>query len=131
LIADDHALMRRGLRGLIEGQEEWAICGEAVEGEEAVRKSKELKPELVILDINMPGLGGLAAANLIRQENGATRILFFTVHDSEEVMREIVDSGAHGYVAKSRAGQDLVDAVREVLSGKTFFPAMVASAARR
>ena len=131
LIADDHELMRRGLRGLIEGQEEWAICGEAVEGEEAVRKSKELKPELVILDINMPGLGGLAAANLIRQENGATRILFFTVHDSEEVMREIVDSGAHGYVAKSRAGQDLVDAVREVLSGKTFFPALVASAARR
>jgi len=131
LIADDHELMRRGLRGLIEGQEEWAICGEAVEGEEAVRKSKELKPELVILDVNMPGLGGLAAANLIRQENGATRILFFTVHDSEEVMREIVDSGAHGYVAKSRAGQDLVDAVREVLSGKTFFPAMAASAARR
>jgi signal transduction histidine kinase/CheY-like chemotaxis protein len=131
LIADDHELMRRGLRGLIESQEEWAICGEAVEGEEAVRMSKELMPELVILDVNMPGMGGLAAANLIRQENEATRVLFFTVHDSEEVMREIVDSGAHGYVAKSRAGQDLVDAVREVLSGKTFFPAMVANAARR
>jgi len=131
LIADDHELMRRGLRGLIESQEEWAICGEAVEGGEAVRMTKELMPELVILDVNMPGMGGLAAANLIRQGNEATRILFFTVHDSEEVMREIVDSGAHGYVAKSRAGQDLVDAVREVLSGKTFFPAMVASAARR
>jgi PAS domain S-box-containing protein len=131
LIADDHELMRRGLRGLIESQEEWAICGEAVEGEEAVRKTKELKPELVILDINMPGLGGLAAANLIRQENEGTRILFFTVHDSEEVMREIVESGAHGYVAKSRAGQDLVDAVREVLSGKTFFPAMAAAVGRR
>src|SRR5579864_4971758 len=131
LIADDHELMRRGLRGLIESQEGWAICGEAVEGGEAVRMTKELMPELVILDVNMPGMGGLAAANLIRQGNEATRILFFTVHDSEEVMREIVDSGAHGYVAKSRAGQDLVDAVREVLSGKTFFPAMVASAARR
>jgi CheY-like chemotaxis protein len=131
LIADDHELMRRGLRGLIESQEEWAICGEAVEGEEAVRMTKELKPELVILDVNMPGMGGLAAANLIRQENKTTRILIFTVHDSEEVMREIVDSGAHGYVAKSRAGQDLVDAVRELLSGKTFFPAMVAAAAGR
>ena len=131
LIADDHELMRRGLRGLIESQEEWAICGEAVEGEEAVRMTKELIPELVILDVNMPGMGGLAAASLIRQENKATRILFFTVHDSEEVMRGIVESGAHGYVAKSRAGQDLVDAVREVLSGKTFFPAMAASAARR
>lgn len=131
LIADDHELMRRGLRGLIESQKEWAICGEAVEGNEAVRMAKELKPELVILDINMPGLGGLAAANLIRQENEGTRILFFTVHDSEDVMREIVESGAHGYVAKSRAGQDLVEAVGEVLSGKTFFPAVVAAAAGR
>jgi two-component system NarL family sensor kinase len=131
LIADDHELMRRGLRGLIESQEEWAICGEAVEGNQAVRMTKELKPELVILDVNMPGLGGLAAASLIRQENEGTRILFFTVHDSEDVMREIVESGAHGYVAKSRAGQDLVEAVGEVLSGKTFFPAVVAAAAGR
>jgi len=79
----------------------------------------------------MPGMGGLAAASRLRLENKGTRILFFTVHDSEEVMREIVDSGAHGYVAKSRAGQDLVEAVREVLGGKTFFPAMVAAAGRR
>jgi PAS domain S-box-containing protein len=131
LIADDHELMRRGLRGLIESQEEWAICGEAVGGEEAVRKTKELNPDLVILDVNMPGMGGLAAANRLRQENKETRILFFTVHDSDEVMREIVDSGAHGYVAKSRAGQDLVEAVRVVLDGRTFFPTMAAAAGRR
>jgi DNA-binding NarL/FixJ family response regulator len=123
--------MRRGLRGLIESQEEWAICGEAVGGEEAVRKTKELNPDLVILDVNMPGMGGLAAANRLRQENKETRILFFTVHDSDEVMREIVDSGAHGYVAKSRAGQDLVEAVRVVLDGRTFFPTMAAAAGRR
>lgn len=131
LIADDHELMRRGLRGLIESQEGWAVCGEALEGNEAVRKAKELKPDLVIMDINMPELGGLAAANLIRRENEGTRILFFTVHDSEEVLREIVESGAHGYVAKSRAGQDLVDAVRDILSGKTFFPALAAAAGRK
>jgi PAS domain S-box-containing protein len=132
LIADDHEMMRRGLRGLIESHQEWAVCGEAVEGDEAVRKSAELKPDLVIMDINMPGLSGIDAAIKIRKENAATRILFFTVHDSEQVLQEIVDVGAQGYVAKSRAGQDLVEAVRMVLNGKTFFPnTATADAGRR
>ena len=131
LIADDHEVMRRGLRGLIESQEEWAVCGEAVEGEEAVRKSAELNPDLVIMDINMPGLSGIDAAVKIKAENAATRILFFTVHDSDQVVQEVVEVGAQGYVAKSRAGQDLVEAVRRVLDGKTFFPTLAAAAARR
>jgi PAS domain S-box-containing protein len=132
LIADDHEMMRRGLRGLIESHQEWAVCGEAVEGDEAVRKSVELNPDLVIMDINMPGLSGIDAAIKIRKENAATRILFFTVHESEQVLQEIVDVGAQGYVAKSRAGQDLVEAVRMVLNGKTFFPnTATADAGRR
>jgi PAS domain S-box-containing protein len=131
LIADDHELMRRGLRGLLESHDEWAVCGEAVEGTEAVRKSTELKPDLVIMDVNLPGLSGIDAAMQIRQEREAAKILFFTVHDSDEIIREIVEVGALGYVAKSRASQDLVDAVRNVLSGKTFFPNMVAAAAAR
>jgi two-component system NarL family sensor kinase len=131
LIADDHELMRRGLRGLIESHDEWAVCGEAVEGNEAVRKAEELEPDLVIMDVNLPGLSGIHAAMQIRQARQAAKILFFTVHDSDEVLREIVDVGAHGYVAKSRASQDLVDAVRNVLSGKTFFPSVVAAAAGR
>ena len=131
LIADDHELMRRGLRGLLESHDEWAVCGEAVEGSEAVRKSTELKPDLVIMDVNLPGLSGIDAALQIRREREAAKILFFTVHDSDEVIREIVDAGALGYVAKSRASQDLVDAVRNVLSGKTFFPNLVAAAAGR
>jgi CheY-like chemotaxis protein/two-component sensor histidine kinase len=131
LIADDHEMMRRGLRGLIESHQEWAVCGEAVEGDEAVRKSVELNPDLVIMDINMPGLSGIDAAIKIRKENASTRILFFTVHDSDQVLQEIVDVGAQGYVAKSRAGQDLVDAVRSVLGGKTFFPSVAATAAER
>jgi two-component system NarL family sensor kinase len=131
LIADDHELMRRGLRGLIESHDEWAVCGEAVEGREVVRKSAELEPDLVIMDVNLPGLSGIEAAVQIRQEREAARILFFTVHDSDEVIREIIDAGAHGYVAKSRASQDLVEAVRKVLSGKTFFPGAVAAAAGR
>ena len=131
LIADDHELMRRGLRGLLESHDEWAVCGEAVEGTEAVRKSADLKPDLVIMDVNLPGLSGIEAALQIRREREAAKILFFTVHDSDEVVREIVEAGALGYVAKSRASQDLVDAVRRVLSGKTFFPNLVAAAAGR
>jgi DNA-binding NarL/FixJ family response regulator len=131
LIADDHELMRRGLRGLLESHDEWAVCGEAVEGNEAVRKSTELKPDLVIMDVNLPGLSGIDAALQIRQDRQAAKILFFTVHDSEEIIREIVGAGALGYVAKSRASQDLIEAVRNVLSGKTFFPNVVAAAAGR
>jgi PAS domain S-box-containing protein len=126
LIADDHEMMRRGLRGLLESHQEWAVCGEAVEGDEAVKKSLELKPDLVIMDINMPGLSGIDAAIKIKKENASTRILFFTVHDSDQVLQEIVDVGAQGYVAKSRAGQDLIEAVRSVLNGKTFFPSNLA-----
>jgi PAS domain S-box-containing protein len=131
LIADDHELMRRGLRGLLESHDEWAVCGEAVEGNEAVRKSTELKPDLVIMDVNLPGLSGIEAAMQIRNEREAAKILFFTVHDSDEVIREIVEVGALGYVAKSRASQDLVEAVRNILGGKTFFPNVVAAAAAR
>jgi len=131
LIADDHELMRRGLRGLLESHDEWAVCGEAVEGNEAVRKSTELRPDLVIMDVNLPGLSGIEAAQQIRLEREAAKILFFTVHDSDEIIREIMGVGALGYVAKSRASQDLIEAVRIVLGGKTFFPNAVAAAAAR
>jgi CheY-like chemotaxis protein len=131
LIADDHELMRRGLRGLLESHDEWAVCGEAVEGNEAVRKSTELRPDLVIMDVNLPGLSGIEAAQQIRLEREAAKILFFTVHDSDEIIREIIGVGALGYVAKSRASQDLIEAVRIVLGGKTFFPNAVAAAAAR
>lgn len=131
LLADDHELMRRGLRGLIESHDEWAICGEAIEGTEAVRKCAELKPDLVIMDVNLPGLSGIEAAVQIRREREEVRILFFTVHDSDEVVREVMEAGAQGYVAKSRASQDLIEAVRTILGGKTFFPSAIAAAAGR
>ena len=122
LIADDHEVMRRGVRGLIESNGDWAVCGEAVEGREAVQMSKQLHPDLVILDINMPGLTGLEAAQQIRVDNPSAWILFFSVHEPPQTVREVVSVGGQGYVAKSRAGHDLVDAVRAVLEGKTFFP---------
>ncbi len=128
LIADDHEVMRRGVRGLLESHDEWAVCGEAFEGKEAVVKSRELRPDLIIMDINMPGLTGIAAAQQIRRENPSAKILFFSVHESSQTVREVMNAGAQGYVAKSRAGHDLVDAVRNVLSGGTFFPTLARSA---
>ncbi len=128
LIADDHEVMRRGVRGLLESHDEWAVCGEAFEGREVVVKSRELRPDLIIMDINMPGLTGIDAAQQIRKENPAAKILFFSVHESAQTVREVVNVGAQGYVAKSRAGHDLVDAVRSVLDGGTFFPSFARTA---
>ncbi|HEY2823314.1 MAG TPA: response regulator [Candidatus Acidoferrum sp.] len=128
LIADDHEVMRRGVRGLLESHDEWAVCGEAFEGREVVVKSRELRPDLIIMDINMPGLTGIDAAQQIRKENPSAKILFFSVHESAQTVREVLNVGAQGYVAKSRAGHDLVDAVRNVLDGGTFFPSFARTA---
>jgi two-component system, NarL family, sensor kinase len=122
LIADDHEVMRRGVRGLVESQEEWSVCGEAIEGNEAISKTRELRPDLLILDVSMPGMSGIEAAFHILKDDPNTKILFFTMHDSPQMMREISNVGAWGYVAKARAGNDLVDAVRIILDGKKFFP---------
>ena len=127
LIADDHEVMRRGVRGLVESQEEWSVCGEAIEGNEAVSKTKELRPDLLILDVSMPGMSGIEAAVHILKDDPNTKILFFTMHDSPQMMREISNVGAWGYVAKARAGNDLVDAVRIILDGKKFFPRLASA----
>jgi len=122
LIADDHEVMRRGVRGLVESQEEWSVCGEAIEGNEAINKTRELHPDLLILDISMPGVSGIEAALQILKDDPNMKILFFTMYDSPQMMREISNVGAWGYVAKARAGNDLVDAVRIIFDGKKFFP---------
>jgi two-component system NarL family sensor kinase len=129
LVADDHEVMRRGVVQLIEAQGEWAVVGEAMEGREAIEKTCELHPDIVILDVNMPGLGGLNAATQILRECPNTRILFFTVHDSRQVVREIMNVGAHGYLSKARAGNDLIDAIKAVLAGQRFFPDQVVARA--
>jgi two-component system, NarL family, sensor kinase len=122
LIADDHEVMRRGVRGLVESQEEWSVCGEAIEGNEAISKTRELHPDLLILDVSMPGVSGIEAARQILKDDPNMKILFFTMYDSPQMMREISNVGAWGYVAKARAGNDLVDAVRIIFDGKKFFP---------
>ena len=122
LIADDHEVMRRGVRGLVESQEEWSVCGEATEGNEVISKTRELRPDLLILDVSMPGVSGVDAALQILKEDPSIKILFFTMYDSPQMMRELSNVGAWGFVAKACAGNDLVDAVRIIFDGKKFFP---------
>src|ERR1700680_1557469 len=127
LIADDHEVLRRGVRGLVESQEEWSVCGEAIEGNEAINKTRELHPDLLILDVSMPGVSGIEAALQILKDDPNMKILFFTMYDSPQMMREISNVGAWGYVAKARAGNDLVDAVRIIFDGKQFFPRLASA----
>ncbi|HVA72897.1 MAG TPA: response regulator [Candidatus Limnocylindrales bacterium] len=123
LVADDHALLRHGVCTLLENEANWEVCGEAADGKEAVDKTVALKPDLVILDINMPVLNGLAAVGQILRQRPQTKILIFTVHESDQTLHEILAAGAHGYLSKGRAGRDLVDAVKTIFGGKSFYPA--------
>jgi PAS domain S-box-containing protein len=115
LIADDHELLRRGVRAMFETETEWEICGEAVNGQDAVDKSRGLRPDLVILDINMPVLNGLAAVRQILRGSPGTKILVFTIHDSEQTATEVKEAGAHGYLSKKNAGADLLRVAKDLL----------------
>jgi two-component system, chemotaxis family, CheB/CheR fusion protein len=122
LIADDHEIMRQGVRTLLAGELNWEVCGEAVNGREAVQKTFQLSPDLVILDLNMPVLDGLAALRQIVSQSPRAKILVLTVHDSERIIREIFNAGADGCLLKSQTAQDLVRAATTVLNGQVFRP---------
>lgn len=119
LIADDHEMLRRGVRAMLERVPDWEVCGEAVDGPSAVEKAAALRPDLVILDINMPNLNGLAAVRQILRSAPQTKVLVFTVHDSDQTVKEIQATGAHGYLSKSNASQDLLRVVKELLESET------------
>ena len=127
LIADDHEVLRRGIRTMLESEKEWEVCGEAFDGQEVVEKAASLNPDLVILDINMPVLNGVAAVRQILRNRPQTKVLVFSVHDSEQTVREILSAGAHGYLSKAKAGEELVQVVKLLLRGETFFPTKAAS----
>ncbi len=125
-IADDHEVVRRGIRSLLEGHAGWEVCGEARDGRDAVIKVAELKPDLVLLDVGMPNLNGLDAARQILNATPGTRILILTVHESEAVIREVLEVGARGFLLKSDAGRDLISAVEALQRRSTFFTSSVA-----
>jgi DNA-binding NarL/FixJ family response regulator len=121
LLADDHALMRRGMRSLLEAEENWEVCGEAATGREAVEMAVKLKPDVAVLDLSMPELTGLEAAKEIMQKVPQVEVLIFTMHETEELMREVLASGAKGCVLKTDIELHLVAAVRAALQHSVYF----------
>ena len=126
LIADDHEVARRGIRALLDGHPGWEVCAEAKDGREAVEFANKMKPDLVLMDIGMPNLNGLDAARQILSTAPDTRILILTMHDTEQVVREVLSAGARGFLLKSDAGRDLVAAVEALQHHRTFFTTKVA-----
>jgi DNA-binding NarL/FixJ family response regulator len=126
LIADDHEVARKGIRVLLENHVGWEVCGEARDGREAVECASRLKPDVLLLDVGMPNLNGLDAARQILATTPEARILILTVHDSEQVVREVLAAGARGFLLKSDAGRDLVAAVEALQHRRTFFTPKVA-----
>ena len=125
LIADDHVLVRHGLRQVLGTRPDWEICGEAADGIEAVEQARQLKPDVVILDLSMPGTGGLQATREIRKILPRTEVLILTMYDSEELVREVLDAGARGYLLKTDAGPALLSAVESVSRHKPFFTSKI------
>jgi len=112
---DDHAFIRRGIRGVLSEATDWTISGEANNGKDAIELAQSLKPDVILLDVNMPGMTGLEVARTIRESDRATKIVLLTLHDSQELIRSAFKLGINGYLLKTDAEGELVRAVRVVL----------------
>ncbi len=121
LIADDHEVMRLGIRNLLESRPSWSICAEACNGQEAVEKTLQLEPDVIIMDITMPTMNGLEAASLIMRSRPDIPVILFSLHLSRELIGHF-EGSVRGAVCKGDAARDLVKAVEKVLGGGTFFP---------
>ena len=120
LVADDHELVRRGIRGQLRARRGWIIVGEAMNGRETVEKVSKLKPDVAIIDISMPDLDGLQVTRQIREAAPSTEIVILTMHESDQMVRRVLEAGARGYVLKSDLAAHLVKAVNDVSAGKLF-----------
>ena len=125
LIADDHELVRQGLRTVLESQPGWKVCGEAVNGRQAVDLARELRPDVIVLDVTMPELNGLEATRQIRKANPKAEVLILTMHESEQLVGEVLAAGARGYVLKSDTSRLLVSAIQSLAQHQPFFTGKV------
>ena len=121
LLADDHEMIRKGLRATIESQPGWTVCGEARTGREAVALARELRPDIVVMDFAMPELNGLEATRQIRAAHPGTEVLILTMHDSERLVHEMLSAGAQGFILKTDAGEFLVAALQALARHKPYF----------
>jgi DNA-binding NarL/FixJ family response regulator len=127
LVVDDHEVVRRGLCALLRNQPEWEVCGEAADGREAVARVLSWKPDVVIMDIGMPNLNGLEATRQILKTNPQVKVLILTLHDSDQVVQEVLNAGARGFLLKTDAARDLVAAVDALRRDKIYFTPKVAA----
>jgi two-component system NarL family response regulator len=118
LIVDDHALLRRGVRNAIEPEEDFEVVGEAEDGAEALAKAKELKPDLILMDISMPHGNGLEAVSAIKRELPDVKIIMLTVHDEDENLLEAIKRGAEGFMSKKVRANALLDSLRDAMRGE-------------
>jgi DNA-binding NarL/FixJ family response regulator len=126
LIADDHGVVRKGLRALLDSRRGWKVCAEAGNGREAIEKAKALKPDVAIVDIGMPGLGGVEATRQIRKASPNTEVLILSAHGSERLVREVLEAGASGYLLKEDADHNLFAAVDALRRHTPFFTSKIA-----
>jgi DNA-binding NarL/FixJ family response regulator len=129
LIADDHPVVRKGLQSCLSRQDRLKIVGEAVDGDEALQRTKDLKPDVVLMDITMPRMNGLAVTEVLRKESPNVKILVLSVHNNRDYIFRIIQSGAHGYVSKEAPPEELLRAIESVYTGEPFFSADIARAA--
>jgi two-component system, NarL family, response regulator NreC len=120
LLVDDHTLLRAGLRALLAAEPDMLVVGEAGNGEDAIRRAGELRPDVVLMDLSMPGIGGLEATRQISAQFPGVRVLILTVHAEEEYLMPVLESGGSGYVMKQSADTELLGAIRTVAAGNVF-----------
>ncbi|MBA3969412.1 MAG: response regulator transcription factor [Gemmatimonadetes bacterium] len=120
LLADDHTVLRAGLRALLDREPDMQVVGEAATGEEAVERVEALRPDVVVMDLSMPGAGGLEATRQVASLGHETRVLVLTVHAEEEYLLPVLEAGGSGYVTKTSADEDLTQAIRTVARGDVF-----------
>lgn len=120
LIVDDHAFIRRGVETILESSPEWQVCGEASNGNDAIRLANQLSPEVVLMDVTMPGMNGLEATRIIRKEHPNVKVILLTLHESSEVLRSGFRAGANGYLLKADAEEELMKALRIVVGDGSY-----------
>ena len=121
LIADDHEVVRSGLRAIIESRSDWTVCGEATEGKGAVALALEMRPDVVIVDYSMPLINGVEVSRRLKTLGPRPEVLIFTMHEDEEILTEALLSGARGFLLKSDAGKHLISAIEALLEGRPYF----------